>query len=197
MGLISKKDAQTAGLKRYFTGQPCLHGHLSERLVSNRACIECANAKRRIWSAKNPDKANAQKRNWCAKNREHVRGIKRAWNKAHPEGQKARARRWFLANKDRANGQQRNYAKRNPGKIASKAARRRSDLLLRTPAWADLSKIEEIYARAVAMRANGYKVDVDHVIPLCGERISGLHVAENLQIIDTVENQLKSNQFAI
>lgn len=70
-------------------------------------------------------------------------------------------------------------------------------MLLRTPAWADLSKIDEVYNRAAAMRSDGHKVDVDHVIPLCGERISGLHIAENLQIIGTSENQLKSNHFAI
>jgi len=40
--IISKKLAKEKGLKRFFTGIPCNKGHISERLVSNRACCECA-----------------------------------------------------------------------------------------------------------------------------------------------------------
>ena len=41
MKLISLKEARTLGLKRYFTGKPCVHGHISERQVSARRCIQC------------------------------------------------------------------------------------------------------------------------------------------------------------
>ena len=41
MNIISRKNAQVDGVKRYFTGVPCIHGHLSERLVSNSSCCEC------------------------------------------------------------------------------------------------------------------------------------------------------------
>lgn len=34
-------EARAAGLHRYFTGQPCKHGHIAERLVSNHTCLEC------------------------------------------------------------------------------------------------------------------------------------------------------------
>ena len=40
--IISRQEAQSKGLKRFFTGKPCpSKGHLSERLVSNRSCCEC------------------------------------------------------------------------------------------------------------------------------------------------------------
>ena len=38
---ISRKEAERKNLKRYFTNKPCLRGHLSERLVSSKGCIEC------------------------------------------------------------------------------------------------------------------------------------------------------------
>lgn len=39
--IISCPDALAAGLKRYFTGKPCKHGHLAERWTSGWACVEC------------------------------------------------------------------------------------------------------------------------------------------------------------
>jgi hypothetical protein len=41
MDIITQQEAQEKGLKRYFTGKPCKHGHLGERLVSNGRCCEC------------------------------------------------------------------------------------------------------------------------------------------------------------
>lgn len=41
MKLISASEAKAQGLKRYFTGKECLYGHIAERLVSNRACLQC------------------------------------------------------------------------------------------------------------------------------------------------------------
>lgn len=34
-------EARALGVLRYFTGRPCKHGHLSERLASTRGCCEC------------------------------------------------------------------------------------------------------------------------------------------------------------
>lgn len=39
--IISRTDALSQGLKRYFTGKPCKHGHLAERWASMGACVEC------------------------------------------------------------------------------------------------------------------------------------------------------------
>jgi hypothetical protein len=45
MNLISRKDAQNQGLFRYFNGKPCKKGHISQKYVSNMACVECRNIK--------------------------------------------------------------------------------------------------------------------------------------------------------
>jgi len=39
--IISKKEAKALGLKKYFTGEPCKHGHICERYTSSMLCIEC------------------------------------------------------------------------------------------------------------------------------------------------------------
>lgn len=42
MQIIGRADAKALGLKRYFTGKPCKHGHIAERFVSG-PCVECNN----------------------------------------------------------------------------------------------------------------------------------------------------------
>ena len=56
------------------------------------------------------------------------------------------------------------------------------------PPWADLSKIKEFYENCPA----GY--EVDHIYPLQGKNISGLHVIDNLQYLTPKENQSKGNR---
>jgi hypothetical protein len=42
MEIISRANAKRAGLNLYFTGAPCVHGHISERFVRNHTCVECS-----------------------------------------------------------------------------------------------------------------------------------------------------------
>lgn len=44
MKIITRIEAAKAGLKRYYTGKLCRHGHDSERYVYNGHCVECAMA---------------------------------------------------------------------------------------------------------------------------------------------------------
>jgi hypothetical protein len=38
---MERKEAATAGLKKYNTGRPCKHGHLADRYVDSGACSDC------------------------------------------------------------------------------------------------------------------------------------------------------------
>lgn len=60
---------------------------------------------------------------------------------------------------------------------------------LRTPLWADMDRIIEMYRNC----PEGFQVD--HIIPLSGEKVSGLHVPENLQYLPAEENNRKRNKF--
>jgi len=52
MKIIARKQAMAAGLKRYFTGEPCKHGHVCERTVLRSDCVECLKLRQTATRAK-------------------------------------------------------------------------------------------------------------------------------------------------
>lgn len=84
----------------------------------------------------------------------------------------------------------------NPAADNARVMLRHASKLQRTPTWADLKKIQEVYKVAKQMQRDfGVKMAVDHVIPLRGEAVSGLHVHENLRVLPFVENCKKYNSY--
>ena len=90
------------------------------------------------------------------------------------------------------------YKRNNKDTINALVAKRRSAKLQRTVAWADLDAIKGFYKRAqILSEATGIPMEVDHVYPLQGELVSGLHVESNLQILPAAVNASKSNKFKV
>lgn len=86
-------------------------------------------------------------------------------------------------------GGRRAYAK-NPARFKHHATLRKAHVKRATPPWAELQAIKAMYESCPP----GHHVD--HIIPLRGKTVSGLHVAANLQHLPAAENLRKKNHFA-
>jgi hypothetical protein len=79
--LISREQARAQGLGRYFTGKPCKHGHVEERLTSTGSCVQCNRTTGKRYKRLNPEKNRLYIRRWIDRNRDRVNARSREINK--------------------------------------------------------------------------------------------------------------------
>jgi hypothetical protein len=166
--LIARAEAKAKGLPRYFTGVACKHGHVAERYTTNKSCCECANATANKSKAKNRAKYSVKAVEWGKKNPEKRAQYQRTQNAKRPGNRNL----WTM-----------NY---------------RTAKAERMPKWLNdghLFEMESVYTYCSALRKIGLDYHVDHVVPLRGKSISGLHVPWNLQVLPGRENMSKGNTF--
>lgn len=204
----SRFEALQNGEGRYLAEKPCKRGHLSERMTSTGTCIECRQIKAKERYHADPQKAVSKVQDYYHKNAELIKEKRRQRYAENPEKELATSRirvaEWRAANPDKVKQQaplKRAYKQRNPQRATANLAKRRAAKLQRTPNWLsadDLWMIEQAYEIA-SLRAKLTKVawHVDHVIPLQGELVSGLHVPTNLQVIPWFDNLSKANKYEV
>lgn len=145
--IILYKDAKNKGLKFYFTGKLCKHGHVSKRLVCNTTCFECNNIKAKIHRPVDS---------------------KRWYNKRY---------------------------KTHKFEYTARTNLRRARILQATPKWFERKQVEAIYKKAEQLTSTTNILhEVDHIVPLRGKLVCGLHCLSNLQIITKISNRSKSNK---
>lgn len=143
---------------------------------------------------KNSDAYKARARKWQADNPEAYR--KRCADYFGREDIKAEMRRktreWAEANPERKRQQDKEFAEKNPGLVRSYKAKRRALLKRATPSWLTEEQWEQIravYKEAVRLeQETGIRHDVDHIVPLAGKIVTGLHVPWNLRAIPRTQN---------
>ena len=106
-----------------------------------------------------------------------------------------------MANKEHVAQYGKKYRAKNKELCNYLCQRRKIDKMHRTPAWLtedDKWMMEQAYEIA-ALRTEmlGVEFHVDHVIPLRGRSVSGLHVPTNLRVVTWLENQRKTNKFEV
>jgi hypothetical protein len=186
MNLVSRSTAIKQDLKTYYTGKPCLHGHLDSRLVSNRACITCLKIKRVLWGEKNKSSVLQKAAENSRRNR-----------KENKDKTQASRRLWASKNRSKDNAYSAKWRANNKAHMLMLLRKRQTSKINRTPSWldaVDLAEIEFTYMWCSALRECGLDYHVDHIIPLQGKTVSGLHVPWNLQVIPAVENIRKGNR---
>ena len=135
------------------------------------------------WAAAHPEKVKEAKKKYAERNKEAVKQRIKDWMDKNPEKMKQIRMNWYLANKHKA---------------AAIVRKRQASKLKRTPKWLtddDKWLMQQAYELAsLRTKMFGFLWTVDHIIPLQGKKVSGLHVPWNLQVIPAKENYSKGNR---
>jgi hypothetical protein len=180
----TRAEAKATGAKHYFTGEPCVRGHIAPRKTKG-SCVECMkedwvidNEKRKLKPKSEASKAAAKK--YYEKNRELV--IARA--AARPNHQKMIYRN--------------NHKTKNPEIYKALNSVRKRRHREATPPWVTPEQklsMRKLYLMAMQLtKTTGDRYVVDHIVPLLSEVVCGLHVPWNLRVITQAENLQKSNK---
>lgn len=115
---------------------------------------------------------------------------------------KSKRRRYFSpeAKLDRKRELSRLSARKHASRIKAAKIKYEAKLSKATPSWLtaeDWAKMDAVYAEARRLsKETGVRHEVDHIVPLNGKCVSGLHVPGNLQILTQAQNVRKSNRYA-
>ena len=174
----------------------CKRGHTSPRIPNGgekTRCRECKNLLSRLRYAGNPDKDKryAINRQWVLANQDKVKAIQKRYRAKNLDVARKRCRIWAAKDPVKRLERQRKYYATNSKKVIAAVMRRKAAKLKAVPQWADLSKIKTIYQNC----PDGYQVD--HIVPLRGKNVCGLHVENNLQYLTVSENSSKRNKFLV
>jgi hypothetical protein len=217
---ICKGCSQIKPISLFHKHKQMADGHLN-------FCKVCFYEKAKANRAANPDSRKAEharkreregfmtRAEYTAKRNENPKGkktIAREWAQRNKSAQAAYRKEYEKANKDRIAAVRaarlverrevkRIWRKNNLGLVLADCANRRAAKIQRTPAWLtefDKLKIKCLYQlAAMRNRESDRKWHVDHIIPLQGEFVSGLHVPDNLRVILAIDNLRKNNLYEV
>jgi hypothetical protein len=100
--VISRKKAKERGLLRYYTGTPCLNGHLAERLVStcHCCCRMCRYLKWRLHYDNNADQIAARQARYRVEHRDQISAVKARYHAKHRDRHLRQFARYHAKHRD-------------------------------------------------------------------------------------------------
>jgi 5-methylcytosine-specific restriction endonuclease McrA len=176
MEIISRDEAIQQGLKYYFTGAACKHGHVGKRIVSSHACYEC---RREMLERKAQEKGGIR---WAKTEEERkqrrVVALKK-YRDNHPEKIKASQKKFKLENPDRSKEIKRKWASENKEYLRIKAHKRRATMIgvVSKDIGSKLLKLQRNMCACCGVDISK-KYELDHIVALIN---GGRHSDENLQ----------------
>ena len=141
------------------------------------------------------------KKSYVSQNRDKILERQRAYDLVKNVERKKYFQDWYLKNKQRLNALSKEYREKNPHVNAKKQAKREAAKKQRIPKWlteVDFERIQNEYKLAALLtKLTNSPWHVDHIVPLQGKLVSGLHVPYNLRVLPAKENLCKSNQYEV
>lgn len=135
---------------------------------------------------------------WFLNNKKHVSEYGKKYRQEEAERISIQRAEHTAKNKERFSEYQKQWVKNNPGKANARTARRRAARRKAMPKWLTPEHHKQIlilYDEASRLtKETGIPHEVDHIIPLQGKEVKGLHVPWNLRVITASENRHKSRK---
>lgn len=170
------------------------------------ACKSCE----KHYKESNKDRTEAHRKQYKEQNKEKISAYHKKYNKLNEEKIAEQRRKYYEENKDKISAyydinkekialRRKDYYKDNKACFIAYAAKRKAIKIQATPCWLtkeDFEAIEKFYEEAYNLKMlTGEEHHVDHIVPLQGKNVCGLHVPWNLQVLTARENIAKSNKF--
>lgn len=189
-GVLRLKEAKMLGLDFYDNGKPCKNGVFGMKKTTQEGKCFCSacykELKNRIikWQENKRRLSGIPQRSLSVQTKQEKKEVYKKWVEKNRAKVNEQQRKWRQANKE----------KHRPYQSAYNAIRwKRTSIPL---AKLHLEQIVKIYEkRDQKIKQTGTDHHVDHIIPIKGKNICGLHVPWNMQILPAKENRQKSNKF--
>jgi hypothetical protein len=176
----------------------CKKGH--QYPEDKKQCPECYKIYKKQYGIDNKEQIQPYMTQYRLDNKESIKECKQQWEQDHKEHKKQQAQLYYLDHKEHIKHIKQEYLKTHLYQHNALSAKRRAAKLNQTPKWLtkdQLKQMEHYYETAKWVESIlGESIVVDHIIPVQGKNVSGLHVPWNLQLLTREDNARKGNNIA-
>jgi len=129
-------------------------------------------------------------------NKDRARERSKRWRDDKNATLKEYRKQYYEKNKDRKLESDKRWRWNNPDKVALYSRIRNTLLERQTPGWYEEDLVRQLYQERDALNEMYHlDLEVDHIIPLNSDTVSGLHCLANLQLINKSSNRSKGNRY--
>lgn len=161
-------------------------------------CRSCHSARQRKRYTEKREELLEYHKEYYRNNKEKKKEYDKKYYLRDKERKHQHNKNWNDKNRKRINEWIAEWKRQNPHKVTEYTGKRRAATLLAVPDWLTEEQLEEIsyiYWTAKDLQAiTGEKYHVDHIVPLQGKNVCGLHVPWNLQVLPAKDNLKKGNK---